>query len=76
MSSSEIEAISSINVKQSAKKCQKFLFKGHSFYRRSMKTTGYSTFSCTQKQCKATISCKYSSYEAAMETDEEPEILR
>ena len=76
MSLSESEAIFFINVKQSGKKCHKFVFQGHSFYRRSMKTTGYSTFSCTQKQCKATISCKYSSYEAAMETDEEPEILR
>ncbi len=74
--SSESEVIFFINVKSSGKKCHKFHIDGHSFYRRSMKTTGYALFSCTQKQCKATLSCKYSSYEAAMETDEEPEILR
>ncbi len=65
-----------INVKNSGKKCHKFIFGEHSFYRRTLKSTGYATFSCTEKQCKATMSCKYLSEESAIENDTVPEILR
>ena len=47
-----------MNIKKSGKKCHKFLIGEHSLYRRSLKTTGYATFSCDEKECKAYFSCK------------------
>ena len=64
-----------VNVKILGKNVtHKFIFSDHSFYRRTLKSTGYATFSCTEKQCKASMSCKYLSQESAIENDIEPEI--
>ena len=76
MSVTDYEPLFYINIKKSGKKCHKFLIGEHSFYRRSLKTTGYATFSCDEKECKASFSCKYISQESALESEVEPDILR
>ena len=64
-----------INSKSSGKITHNFLLGEYSFYRRSVKPTGYATFSCKGKGCLARITCRYSSKEDS-ETDEEQTILR
>ncbi len=53
----------------------KSLHGNYTFYRRDMKITGYATFSCSIKECKARITCHYSSKEAAQDSEEEPQLL-
>ena len=48
----------------------------YTFYRRDMKITGYATFSCSIKEWKARMTCRYSSKEAAQDSEEEPQLLR
>ena len=61
-----------INSKSLGKNTHNFLLGDYSFYRQSVKPTGYAIFSCKGKGC---LSCHYSSKDAS-ETDEEPTILR
>ena len=76
MSVTDYEPLFYINIKKSGKKCHKFLIGEHSFYRHSLKTTGYATFSCDEKQCKASFSCKCISQASALKSEDEPDILR
>ncbi len=76
MSVTDYKPIFHMNMKKSGKKFLKFLIGEHSFYRFSLKTTGYATFSCDEKQCKSSFSYKCISQESALESEVEPEILR
>ena len=64
-----------VNKKNTGRLTHSFICGDYSFYRRSVKPTGYSTFSCKYKDCQAKITCRYSSKEAS-NTDEEPTIIR
>ena len=65
-----------ITVKSTSKKVHKFLYGSYTLYRRDLKPSGYATFNCAEKDCRATMSCRYSSKESAQESEEQPLLLR
>ena len=71
----EESAVFYIVNKKTGKLVHHFSVGEYSFYKRTTKKTGYAQFSCSETNCKAYMSCRYTSYEASL-TDEEPEILR
>ena len=70
----EESAVFYIVNKKTGKLVHHFSVGEYSFYKRTTKKTGYAQFSCSETNCKAYMSCRYTSYEAAL-TDEEPEML-
>ena len=62
--------------KTTGKRVHKYMHGNYTFYRRDLKNTSYATFSCSIKECKARMSCRYSSKEAAQDSEEEPQLLR
>ena len=76
MSEEETIPLFYVVCKSTGKQVHKYIVGKHHFYRRDIKATGYATFSCSTADCKATMSCRYSSKESGQETEEEPQILR
>ncbi len=62
------------DVKNSSYYC--YMHGSYTFYRSDVKNTGYATFSCSIKECKARMTCRCSSKEAAQDSEEEPQLLR
>ena len=62
----------SLVTKTTGKSVHTYMHGNYTFYRRDVKNTGYATFSCSIKKCKARITFRYSSKEAAQDSEEGP----